>query len=86
VKIDGDGNAKKAKINITIPLSLVRTFGPIIIKNLPADARDEMAKSGVDLSGIIDDIETFVAENSEEDIVNIDTEGEDAAKIRIYLE
>lgn len=83
------GNGKKgdkAKVNLTIPLSLVRTFGPIIIKNLPNDAKEQMANSGVDFAAIINDIETFVAENSAEEIVNIDTEGEDAVKVRIYLE
>jgi|WetSurMetagenome_2_1015567.scaffolds.fasta_scaffold77060_2 hypothetical protein len=89
VVVDGyhhGDNTKKAKVNLTIPLSLVRTFGPIIMKNLPNDAKEEMANSGVDFAAIINDIETFVAENSEEEIINIDTEGEDAAKVRIYLE
>jgi len=86
VNIDSKENSKKAKVNVTIPLSIVRTFGPIIAKNLPKDTKEELTKSGIDFAQIIDDIENIAAENSGEDIVNIDTEGEDAAKVRIYLE
>lgn len=86
VNIDAGENSKKAKVNISIPLSLVRTFGPMIVKSLPSEAKEEMNKNGIDFSRIVEDIETIVAEASEEDLVNIDTEGEDAAKVRIYLE
>jgi hypothetical protein len=86
VNIDAGESTKKAKVNVSIPLSIVRTFGPIVVKNLPKEAREELDKSGVDLVQIIDDIESIISEASEEDIVNIDTEGEDAAKVRIYLE
>ncbi len=86
VKVDALDNSKKAKVNISIPLSIVKTFGPMIINNLPKDAKEELNKSGVDLVGIIRDIDSFIAEASEEDIVNIDTEGDDAARVRIYLE
>jgi hypothetical protein len=86
VNIDAKENSNKSKVNISIPLSLVRTLGPFILKNLPSEAREEINKSGVDIASIIEHIDTIVAEASEEDIVNIDTEGEDAAKVRIYLE
>jgi hypothetical protein len=86
VKIDSKENKNKAKVNISIPLSVVRTFGPIIVKNLPNEAKEEMSKSGIDFAQIVDDIESLVTEADGEDIVNIDTEGEDAAKVRIYLE
>jgi hypothetical protein len=86
VNIDAGENSKKAKVNVSIPLSIVRTFGPIVVKNLPKEAKEELDKSGVDLSRIVNDIEGIIAEASEEDIVNIDTVGEDAAKVRIFLE
>ena len=86
VNIDAGENSKKAKVNISVPISLIRTFGPIIAKNMPSEAREEMDKRGVDFSRIVEDIENIVTEASEEDIVNIDAEGEDPAKIRIYLE
>ncbi len=86
VNIDAGENSKKAKVNVSIPLSIVRTFGPIVVKNLPNEAKAELDKSGVNLVQIIDDIENIISEASEEDIVNIDTEGEDAAKVRIFLE
>ncbi len=86
VNIDAGEQSKKAKVNVSIPLSVVRTFGPIIAKNLPHEAKEELDKRGIDFGRIVDDIESIISEASEEDIVNIDTEGEDAAKVRIYLE
>jgi len=87
VNIDAAGeDTKKSKVNINIPLSMIRTFGPLIVKNLPKDAKEELNKSGIDFAQIIEDIDKIILEGSDEDIVNIDTEGEDAAKIRIYLE
>lgn len=86
VNIDANENSKKSKVNINIPLSVIRTFGPFIVKNLPKDAKEELNNSGIDLAQIITDIDKIVLEGSDEDIVNIDTEGDDAAKIRIYLE
>jgi len=86
VKIDGGDNSKKAKVNVSIPLSLIRTFGPVIMKNIPKETREEMNGYGIDLAQIMEDIDSVIADNSEVDIVNIDTEGEDAAKVRIYLE
>ena len=86
VNIDSSENAKKSKVDIHIPLSIIRTFGPIIVKNLPPEAKAEMDKSGVNFAQIVEDIDKIILEGSDEDIVNIDTEGDDAAKIRIYLE
>lgn len=86
VIVDANENSKKAKVNVSIPLSLVKTFGPVILKNLPKEAKDEMDKSGVDLAAMMRDLDGAIEEASREDLVNIDSEGEDAAKIRIYLE
>ncbi|SMC81989.1 SHOCT-like domain-containing protein [Papillibacter cinnamivorans] len=86
VLVDSNENSKKAKVNVAIPLSLVKTFGPVILKNLPREAKEELDKSGVDLAAMIRDMDGAIQEASEEDLVNIDSEGEDAAKVRIYLE
>jgi len=88
INVDTPENSKsKAKVNVNIPLSIVRTLGPVIVKNLPKEAKDELDKSGVDIVSIISDIETIIAEASEEDIINVDAyDGEDGAKVRVYLE
>ena len=87
VKVDAAGESpQKAKVNIGIPISLIKTFGPLIVRNLPKEAKEEMDKNGVDIAKIIADIDELIAEASDEDIVNIDTEGDDAAKVRIYFE
>jgi hypothetical protein len=44
VNIDANENSKKSKVNVNIPLSLVKTLGPIISKNLPQEAKEEMDK------------------------------------------
>jgi len=79
--------AKPAKVNIAIPISLIRTFGPVIAKNLPQEAKEELGRSGVDIARIMTDIESVIESGMEEDIVNVDTgEGDDKAKVRIYVE
>lgn len=78
---------KGAKVNVSIPLSLIRTLGPVIVKNLPKETRDELSNSGVDIIQIITDIESIIDSGLDEDIVNVDTgEGDEKAKVRIYVE
>ena len=78
---------KAAKVNISIPLSIIRTIGPVIANNLPKATKDELAQSGVDVIQIMNDIESIIDSGIEDDIVNVDTgEGEDKAKVRIYVE
>jgi hypothetical protein len=78
---------KAAKVNISIPLSIIRTIGPIIANNLPKATKDELQQSGVDIVQIMNDIESIIDSGLDEDIVNVDTgEGEDKAKVRIYVE
>ena len=78
---------KAAKVNISIPLSLIRTIGPVIVKNLPRETKDELNRSGIDVIQIISDIESFIDSGIDEDIVNVDAgEGDEKAKVRIYVE
>ena len=86
VEVDANENSKKSKVNINIPLSLVRTMGPIIAKNLPQEARDEMSGKGVDIVAIMNSIEEFIEAAGEEDIVNVDISGDEVSKVRIYAE
>ncbi|NMC55940.1 MAG: hypothetical protein GYA50_01795 [Eubacteriaceae bacterium] len=86
VNIDANENSKKSKVNVNIPLSLVKTLGPIISKNLPKEAKEEMDKKGVDLVAIMNSIDEFIEAAGEEDIVNVDIEGDEPAKVRVYVE
>lgn len=81
------GDNKDAKVNINVPISLIRTVGPIVAKNMPKDARQKLDEQGVDLEQIFRDVENLVDSGLDEDIVNIDT-GEDGnnTKVRIYVE
>lgn len=79
-----DGNQNNAKVNISIPFSIIKTVGPAIIKNLPRDAKQKLDESGVDIEQIILDVESIAENGLNEDIVNVDTG--DGEKIRIYLE
>ncbi|GEM_PF-2352893 len=88
IVVDAAGEKmKNAKVNVTIPLSIIRTLGPVIANNLPKDTKEELKRSGVDLIQIMSDIESIIDSGIDEDIVNVDTgEGEDKAKVRIYVE
>lgn len=86
VVVDTEEEDSKAKVNVNLPVSLVRTLGPIIIKNLPAEAKAEIEKSGIDLAAIMEGIEEFIDSGIEEDIVNVDVGGKDNAKVRVYVE
>lgn len=82
---EGEGS-KKAKVNVSIPLSLVRTLGPVVARNLPKETREDLNRQGVDLEQILKDVDTLLNAGDGEDLVNIDAEGGDGAKVRVYLE
>ena len=87
VQVDTGENEGKAKVNVNVPVSLIKTLGPVIAKNLPAEAKKEMDKAGVDLVAIMESIESLIDSGLEEDIVNVDVgEGPDMAKVRVYVE
>lgn len=78
---------KAAKVNVSIPVSLIRTIGPVIVNNLSRDTKNELNKAGIDIIQIIQDIDSIIESGMEEDIVNVDTgEGDEKAKVRIYVE
>lgn len=87
VQVDTGENEGKAKVNVNVPVSLIKTLGPVIAKNLPAEAKTEMDKAGVDLVAIMESIESIIDSGLEEDIVNVDVgDGPDMAKVRVYVE
>jgi len=82
-----DEKMKSAKVNVSIPLSIIRSIGPIIAKNLSRETKQELDGAGVDIEQIIKDIESIIDNGLDEDIVNVDTgEGEEKTKVRIYVE
>lgn len=89
VLVDAEGDHKNgnAKVNVNIPLSLVRTVGPIVAKNMPREAKEKLDQQGINLEQIFNDVETMIDNGLEEDIVNIDVGDEgNKAKVRIYVE
>ncbi len=87
VQVDAGENNQKAKVNVNVPISIIKTIGPIIAKNMPKEAQQELDKAGVDLVAIMESIETLIESGIEEDIVNVDIgDGEDMSKVRIYVE
>ncbi len=87
VVVDAGENSQKAKVNINVPISLIKTIGPILAKNIPTEAQRELDKAGVDIVAIMDSIEEFMDSGLEEDIVNVDiNEGDDISKVRVYVE
>ncbi len=87
VEVDAGENNQKAKVNVNVPISIIKTIGPIIAKNMPKEAQQELDKAGVDLVAIMDSIETLIESGMEEDIVNVDIgEGDEMSKVRVYVE
>ena len=79
----------RAKVNVSIPVSLIRSLGPIALSSIPKDARRQMEERGIDLRSILSQVEELIDGGSEEDFVNIDTGGggdEGSARVRVYVE
>jgi hypothetical protein len=88
VTVDADEmGSRKAKVNINIPISLIKTLGPIIKNGIPNDVRSDLNTQGIDLDAILGSVESLIESGIEEDIVNVDI-GDDGekAKVRIYVE
>lgn len=77
----------KAKVNVSIPVSLIRTLGPIALSAIPKDTKRELEAKGINIAALIDQIEELIDRGMEEDFVDIDTgEGDTPSKVRIYVE
>lgn len=88
IVVDAAGEkTKNAKVNVSIPVSLIRTLGPLVANNMPREAQDELNKSGINIMQLFADIESIIESGLDEDIVNVDTgEGDEKAKVRVYVE
>lgn len=87
VQVDAGEDEKKARVNINVPVSLIKSLGPVVVKNLPVEAKEELDQFGVDLVSIMEGIEALIESGQEEDVVNVDVnKGSDTAKVRVYVE
>lgn len=86
VIVDG-GDNKNAKVNVSIPISLVRTFGPMIAKSMPKEAQEKLDENGIDIASLMKDIDELLDAGMDEDFVNIDSDEDGKnVKVRIYVE
>ncbi len=87
IRVDGD---KAKKVNVNIPLSLVRAAGRLVgygMAFVPKEAREEMEKQGIDLSQI--DIKELISQIDaglvSGRLVDIDTEDPEEGKIKVEV-
>ncbi len=87
-KDGSEGKHSNAKVNISIPLSLIKALGPIASKSIPGDTKAELRADGVDIDAILKQVAELSESGLEEDMINIDVdEGEnEKAKVRVYVE
>ena len=87
-KGDDENKHSNAKVNVSIPLSLIKALGPIASKSIPSDTKAELKGDGVDLDAIIQQVVELSENGLEEDMINIDVnEGEsEKARVRVYVE
>lgn len=94
LKVKVDTESGETKVNVNIPLKLVRAMGGLL-KNvdtfIPADAKSDMHSKGInlsqlDISSIIDLLESGELENNT--LVDIDATDEkgDRIHVKIYVE
>jgi len=92
VRIDAkdDGGRDKATVNVNIPLVLAKKITGLT-NLMPKKAKVELNEQGIDLDSIdlAELIGMFEDGEIEEDLVNIDTtneEGDESARVRIYVD
>ncbi len=86
---DGEGSRKSnAKVNMSIPLSLIKALGPIASKSIPRDTKEELRSDGIDIEAILQQVIELSESGIDEDMINIDVnEGDgETAKVRVYVE
>lgn len=86
---NAEANNGKAKVNVSIPISLIRSLGPIALSSIPKKTKQEMEENGVDVASILSQVEELIESGADEDFVNVDTgdgEGEGSSKVRVYVE
>ena len=78
----------KVKANVTVPLALLKTLGPLVKKSVPPDIQNNLNAQGVDLDEILRSVSSLTDEGLDEDILDVVVDGEDGemVKVRIYVE
>ena len=79
---------EKVKANVTIPLGLIRTLGPLVKKSVPADIQNNLKNQGIDLDEVLKTVLELTDEGLDEDILDVVVDGEDGelVKVRIYVD
>ena len=75
ISVDAGDGGDKAKVNVNLPVSLIKTLGPIAVNNMPREAKEELDRQGIDITSILADIDSLLSSGMDEDIVNIDIIG-----------
>lgn len=90
IQVDSDETTNgKSKVNVSIPISLIRTLGPIALSSIPKKTKQELDEQGIDVAAILSQVEEMIESGTDEDFVNVDSgnnEGEGSSKVRIYVE
>jgi small-conductance mechanosensitive channel len=90
IVVDSNEEKKgKSKVNVSIPISLLRTLGPIALSSIPKKTKQELDEQGIDIAAILAQVEEMIESGTDEDFVNVDSgdnEGEGTSKVRIYVE
>lgn len=90
ILVDSDeANKGKSKVNVSIPISLIRALGPIASSSIPKKTRLELEQQGIDVAAILAEVEELIESGTDEDFINVDSgdgEGEGNSKVRIYVE
>jgi hypothetical protein len=76
----------KTKVNVNIPISLIKSLGPIAVSSIPKKTREELEEKGVDINSIISQVEELIDGNIEEDIINVGTGEDGDTAVRVYVE
>ncbi|MEX1377011.1 MAG: hypothetical protein AB1Z23_05975 [Eubacteriales bacterium] len=82
-----EGDKEKATVNVNIPLVLAKKISGLT-KLVPNQVKSDLTDQGIDLDSIDikELIEMFESGEITEDLVDIDVEGENPAKVRVYVD
>jgi len=90
IVVDSDEAKKgKSKVNVSIPISLIRTLGPIALSSIPKKTKQELDEQGIDVAAILAQVEEMIESGADEDFINVDSGddgGEGTSKVRVYVE
>lgn len=88
VEMGSEKKAEKVKANVTVPLGLLKTLGPLVKKSVPSDVQNNLNAQGIDLDEILKSVTSLTEEGLDEDILDVVVDGENGelVKVRIYVD